>query len=170
LAIFRGSFPLLARALLPLALLFILAGCGGASKPEPVSTRLVRGPGFSFSAPGGSSTSRTQRTTSAVSGKTRVSVTTYTLLKAYRPARFAAAAKELDRIAAKLASEAGATVTERQTLEVAGEKVRAYRFDATRIGFVLVGRREYQLLCRLPAGGADTEGACALLFETFALT
>jgi hypothetical protein len=160
---------LLARAFLPLALLFILSGCGSGTKSKPVSTRVVRGPGFTFSAPGAWNTRRTQTTIAALSGKSRVSVTTYTLLKPYRPALFAAAARELDRVAAKLAAAAGGTLTERRTVKVAGEKIRAYRFGTDRIGFVLVGKREYQLLCELPPGGNDTDGACALLFKSFRL-
>jgi hypothetical protein len=154
---------------LPLALLFILPACASGTKIQPVSTRVVRGPDFSFSAPGGWRTSRTQRAIAVRSGKTRVSVTTYTLQKPYRPALFAAAARELDGIAAKLAAEAGGTLTQKQTVRVAGAKIRAYRFGTTRIGFVLEGKREYQLLCELPPDGQDADGACGLLFKSFSL-
>jgi len=99
-----------------------------------------------------------------------VSVTTYTLQKPYGPALFTAAAKELDGIAERLAAEAGATLTQKETVQVAGENIRAYRFGTTRIGFVLVGKREYQLLCELPPAGQDTDGACALLFKSFGLS
>ena len=105
-----------------------------------------------------------------LSGKTRVSVTIYTLQKPYRSALFAAAAKELDGIAAKLAAEAGGTVAQRQTVLVDGKKSRAYRFGSTRIGFVLVGKREFQLLCQLAPEGKDVAGACALLFTSFRVT
>jgi len=91
-------------------------------------------------------------------------VTTYTLQKPYTPALFAAAAKELDGVAGKLAAAAGTTLNEKQTLTVAGEKIRAYRFGAMRIGFVLVGKREYQLLCQ---GATD---ACAALFKSFSVS
>jgi hypothetical protein len=128
----------------------------------------VRGPGYSFSAPVAWQTAHGLRAVAAFSGKSRVSVTTYTLLKQYRPALFAAVAKELDGVAAKLAAQAGETVTQRQTVVVDGRKIRAYRFGKTRIGFVLDGRNEYQLLCALPGSG-DTDGACALLFKSFAL-
>ena len=124
----------------------------------------MRGPGFSFAVPGGWHTSRTQRAVSSSNGKAQVSVTTYTLQKAYRPAIFAAAARELDRVAGQLAAQAGEKVTERRTVEVAGQKVRAYRFGSTRIGFVLVGKREYQLLCR------DPGSACDLLFQSFSVS
>jgi hypothetical protein len=96
-------------------------------------------------------------------------VTTYTLQKPYRPALFAAATTELDRIAAKLAAEAGGKLTEKQTVQVDGKEIRAYRFGTTRIGFVLVGKREYQLLCELPPDGRDADGACGLLFKSFSL-
>jgi len=102
-----------------------------------------------------------------------VSVTPFPLLKPYDPARFAAVAKELDGVAAELAAKAGGRVTESSTVEVAGRKIRAYRYtrgdDQVRLGFVLEGRREYQLLRRLP-GGTDRDGACDLLFSSFALT
>jgi hypothetical protein len=154
---------------LPLALLFILPACGSGTKTHPVSTRVVRGPDFSFSAPGGWRTSRTERAVAVLSGTSRVSVTTYTLQKPYRSALFAAAAKELDGIAAKLATAAGGTLTQKQTVRVAGRRIRAYRFGTTRIGFVLVGKREYQLLCQLPPDGQDADGACDLLFKSFSV-
>ena len=122
---------------------------------------MIRGSGFTFSVPAGWKTSRSLRAITVRSGKSLVSVTTYTLLKPYRPALFGAAAKELDGVAAKLAAAAGAAVTEKQTVAVAGGKIRAYRFGSTRIGFVLVRKREYQLLCENPGE------ACTLLFKTF---
>lgn len=128
----------------------------------------MRGPGYTFSAPVGWETTHGVRAVAAYSGKARVSVTTYTLLKPYRPALFQAAAKELDGVAARLAAEAGETVTQRQTVVVAGRKIRAYRFGTMRIGFVLDGRSEYQLLCALETH-RDPDGACALLFTSFAL-
>ena len=130
---------------------------------------MLHGSGFTFSVPGGWSI----RGETARSDGATVSVTRYTLLKPYDPARFAAAAKELDGVAAQLAKQAGSTLSERATLTVAGRKTRAYRYrrgdDDVRVGFVLEGTREYQLLCRLP-GGTDRDGACELLFRSFALT
>lgn len=92
---------------------------------------------------------------------------TFTLVKRYDPARFAAVAKELDGIAAKLAAAAGTTVENSRTSTVGGRKIREYTYGSTRIGFYLAGRREFQLLCRLGPGGADTDDACALLFASF---
>jgi hypothetical protein len=171
---FGGSFRLLARVCLPLALLFILAGCGGSTKAPHESTRLLRGPGFHFSVPAGWSVHRGNGFLAAKKGRSQVSATTFTLLKPYDPALFGKVAAELDRNAAKLASQAHGTLTEKTTTTVAGRKVRAYRYTAagydTRLAFVLQGKREVQLLCRAPAGSADPDGACSLLFRSFALT
>lgn len=93
-------------------------------------------------------------------------MTLFTLLKSYDPTRFAAAAKELDGIAARLAAQAGGKLTESATTIVAGRKIRSYRFESkavpTRIGFVLVGKREYQLVC-----SGNTSSPCDLLFSSF---
>jgi len=107
-----------------------------------------------------------------------VSATRFTLLKAYDPARFAATAKELDGVAAKLAHDASGTITSSETTTVAGRKVRSYRFTSRaggrdlddRLAFVLDGKREVQLLCQAPKGTLDANGACSLLFDSFALT
>jgi hypothetical protein len=96
-----------------------------------------------------------------------VSVRTFTLVKPYDPAMFAAVTAELDRDAAKLAAQAGVPLAVKETTKVAGQRIRAYRYGDTRIGFFFVGRREYQLLCRYGSGGADKDGACALLFASF---
>ena len=97
----------------------------------------------------------------------RVSVLVYPLQKAYRPSLFAAASHELDRVAAQLATKDGSKLSSRETTTVDGRKIRAYRFGTTRIGFVLVGKREYELLCELPPDGHDADGACARLFSSF---
>jgi hypothetical protein len=149
--------------------LSILSACGGATQPEPVSTRVLQGPGFSFSAPSHWVASRTARATAARRGTAVVSATAFTLLKPYRPALFGAAAKELDGVAEQLASQAGKPLAERQTTTVDGRRIRAYRFGTTRIGFVLDGKREFQLLCRMPPDGTDADGACKLLFSTFSV-
>jgi hypothetical protein len=158
---------LVAKVVLPLAALFILSACGGATQSKAKSTRVVRGTGFSFSIPRSWQSSTATGIVAARRGNASVSVRTYTLVKAYDPARFAAAAKELDGIAGKLAAAAGTSLAEKRTTTVDGVKVRAYRFGSTRIGFFLAGRREYQLLCRLAPDGSDRDGACSLLFASF---
>ena len=104
----------------------------------------------------------------ATKGNGLVSVTRFTLIKPYEPAKFQAAAKELDGVAAQLAEQNGGKVTKRETTRVAGRKIRAYTIAANgrtmRIGFVLDDKSEYQLVC---SGAART--ACDLLFSSFAL-
>jgi predicted Zn-dependent protease len=158
---------------LPLAALFILAGCGGSTKAQEKTVKHVQGPGFAFSVPAGWTVRRGSGVLAAQSGTSVVSATTFTLLKPYDPALFAGVAAELDRNASKLAAQAQGTLTEKLTTTVAGRKVRAYRYTAagfgTRLGFVLAGKREVQLLCRAPVGSADPDGACGLLFRSFRL-
>ncbi len=169
----------------PLLIVALFAvSCGpsaGVVAPTVSATKIVRGPGFRFTAPAGwrvahSPTSATARSPGATA---LVSAEVYRLGRPYSPDQFAAAAKELDGVAAKLALAAGGEVTASETIVVAGRKVRAYRFTATssgsgpaadRVGFVLAGKREVQLLCQAPAGGGDVDGACGLLFDTFSLT
>jgi hypothetical protein len=127
----------------------------------------VHGAGFSFSVPQAWRSTTATGIVAARRGNAVVSVRTFRLVKPYDPARFGAAAKELDGIAGRLASAAGASLTEKQTTTVDGVKIRAYRFGSTRIGFFLSGRREYQLLCRLAPDGTDRDGACSLLFASF---
>jgi hypothetical protein len=167
LAILRESFRSLTKLVLPLAVLFILSACGGATRTKENATRTVHGRGFQFSIPSGWRTSSAQGAVVARSGRAAVSVRTFTLVKRYDPTRFAAAAAELDGIAAKLAAASGTTLAAKETIRVAGRKVRDYRFDSTRIAFFLSGRTEYQLLCKLAADGSDPDGACALLFASF---
>jgi hypothetical protein len=173
LAILGGSFRLLARAVLPLALLFILSACGSSAEPEAPATKAVPGAGFRFDAPAGWRVSRSEDALTARNGSALVSVTTYRLLKAYDPARFEAVAGELDRSVKKLVQQADGTLVESRTTDVAGRKVRDYRYVAkgfaTRLGFVFEDKREWQLLCRARAEDDDPDGACKLLFESFSV-
>jgi len=138
----------------------------------------VRGPGFQFSVPAGWTVHRSSRTVDARREAAVVSATAFTLLKPYSPAGFARAAKELDGVAAKLAAQSRGTVTASATTTVAGTRIRAYRFTGRpatgapydeRIGFVLRGKREVELLCQASAGSGDPDGACGLLFASFKL-
>src|SRR3954447_2049826 len=87
LAILRGSFRLLARAVLPLAILFILAACGSSKSQTAKTTVEVRGPGFTFQVPKGWSVSTPRNAVVARQGSGLVSVTRFSLLKAYDPAK-----------------------------------------------------------------------------------
>jgi len=169
--------------MLALALPCVLAACGAGSKQgRPAGNAVVKGIGFEFEAPPGwtaRTIGRAVEARSDATSSTVVSATAFTLVKRYSPKLFARAATELDGIAAKLAVQSHSTLAESKTITVGGEKVRAYRltvkpasgapFDE-RIGFVLHGKREYQLLCRAPVGSGDPDGACALLYATFKLS
>jgi hypothetical protein len=161
-----ASFRLLVKLLVPLVVLSILAACGGSGK-QTRSTRIVRGASFSFAVPGG----WTIRSSSASRGAARVSVSVFPLREAYASGLFARAARELDGVAAKLASDSKARLTESTTTILSGRRGRAYRYATAsyeaRLGFVLKGRREYELFCQNPKGAGDADGACALLFATF---
>jgi hypothetical protein len=123
----------------------------------------VRGAGFTFQVPQGWSVSTPGDAVVAKHGSALVSVTRFPLLKAYDPATFGTVAKQLDRVAAQLAKQAGGTLDSKETTTVAGQRVRTYRYGSKRIGFVLDGRREYQLFC------SQAGDACDLLFSSFTL-
>jgi hypothetical protein len=163
-----------------LILAFLAASCGGSAKHAQTAAHVaVGGPGFRFEAPAAWKVTKSRGAAAArrdVAGNALVSATSFTLLKAYSPKLFGRAAKELDRVAANLASQAHGALTESTTVTVDGLRIRAYRLSVRpksgpsydeRIGFVLQGKREYQLLCRAPAGADDPDGACALLYATF---
>ncbi len=176
----KRTLPLVLAAIVPL----LLVACGGSAKHSqaPAARTVVKGFGFQFQAPAGWKTKSTGMATEArrdAAGRTSVSATAFTLLKPYSPKLFAKAAKELDGIAAKLAVQSKSKLSESKTIVVDGQRVRAYRltvhpaaglpFDE-RIGFVLLGKREYQLLCRAPVGSADPDGGCGLLYSSFTTT
>src|SRR6185437_5662469 len=115
LAMFGGSFRLAARASLPLALLFILSACGGSTTTTASPAQGVRGTGFTIEAPAGWQVARTARVVTARRGSALVSVSVFPLVKAYDPAIFDRAAKELDGVARRLAERAGGTITESKT-------------------------------------------------------
>ena len=156
---------MLAKAVLPLALLFILAACG-ASKEETRTTSIgVRGEGYVFDAPQGWKVSRPRDAVVARAGDSLVSVTHFPLRRAYDQSQFGVAAKALDAVAARLAKAAGSTIDKAETVTVSNRKVRSYRYGTRRIGFVLAGRNEYQLFC-----SQQQSAACDLLFGSFTLT
>lgn len=181
----RGIFPLVVvgKRTLPLILAcaapFALAACGGSKSPQSSGNAEVQGPAFRFQAPAGWKTSTSPTDAIArrdAAGTVSVSVSVFRLQKPYDPKIFAAAAKELDSVAAKLATQSRTVLTKSETITVDGERIRAYRLTAhpasgasfdERIGFVLRGRREYQLLCRAPVGSGDPDNACALLYSSF---
>jgi hypothetical protein len=148
--------PLLAGAL-------ILAGCGGGGN---VNWQQVRGDGFTFEAPATWTVSAAAATHGPVD---RVEVLVFRLLRPYIRDRRAAVARELDRDAARLASQLKGAVSSRSWLRAGGADARSYGIAyggrVSQITFVLDGRREFQLLCRRRAGADVTP--CTQLLRSF---
>jgi hypothetical protein len=138
-----------------------------------VKMQTVSGDGFRFEAPADWTVVRKGQSVAAVDGDVnRIEVLRFTLEKPYRPALFAAAARELDGVAGRLAAQLGGKVSDHMTSEVAGRKARSYTIDygpgkTQEIVFVLEGRNEFQLLCRRDASASNDP--CTQLFGTFAL-
>ena len=155
--------------MLPLA-----AGCGGSN--AATVERLVRGTGYSFSAPASWEVVRSGRSISASDGLAVVSVTRFPLIHAYRPELWNKVVAELDRAAAAVASQQKGTLADPETVTIGGRRARRYDVEyehdgkqlVERIAFVLRGKTEYLLLCRYERGG-DTR-ACDRLLATFRLT
>jgi hypothetical protein len=149
----------------------LLAGCGGG--PRASTTQTVQGQGFVFQAPPSWTVARSSGAVWAGSGPfERVEVLRFGLEHPYRPALFAAAARELDRDIAQLAREERGRVSSGRTERLAGAAARAYRIAYGRgkteeIAFVLSGDTEYELVCRRQ--GPEPDSACSELQSTFAL-
>lgn len=151
----------------------VASGCGGGGQPAP--ERQVRGTGYVFSAPADWQVVRRDREVSASKGLGLVSVTRFRLLRPYRPELWEGVVPELDRTAAAIARQQSGTVSDPQTVTIAGRRARRYDVEyehegrelVERIAFVLRGRIEYLLLCRYESGG-DT-GACDGLLRSFRL-
>jgi hypothetical protein len=143
----------------------------------------LRGPGYTAEAPGGWELSRPPRTIAADNpdGPESVSVAQFRLARRFRPSLWDAAVVELNDVAARLAERIGpeAVVGRSGQTTIAGRRARTYEIDYTREGerlvdkvaFILEGRREFQLTCRIRVDGADagTE-ACDRLRSSFRLT
>jgi hypothetical protein len=146
-----------------LAVALILAGCGGAGS---TNWQQVRGEGFRYNAPADWLVAGTAASKGPVN---RVEVVVFRLLRPYEPARRAAAARELDRVADGIAKQLKAAVSSRRSLQVAGLDARSYAVDfdgkIETITVVLHDRREYQLLCRRLQSGDDAP--CAELLQSF---
>jgi hypothetical protein len=153
------------RKLIPLAVAAVLAGCGGGGS---TATQTVPGAGFSFAAPSSWKIVRSAGTVSARSEGALVSVTAIGLRRAYRPELWPKVVPELDRVAAEFAQRERGKVTASRTVVIRGRRARQYEIDAPgareRVTFLLVGRREYQLLC------TNAEDACDAFLASFRLS
>lgn len=134
----------------------------------------MTGDGFRFQAPKAWIVSHKDNSASAVNGPVdRVEVLRFTLEKAYRPALFPAASRELDGVIAGIAKQLSGRIAGRSTVRIGGRRARSYRIEygpgkSQEIAFVLEDRTEYQLLCRRPSNQSDE--ICRQLFTSFALS
>jgi hypothetical protein len=151
-----------------LAAVLILAGCGGKSGAKP---HVVAGDGFRFEAPAGWKVERAQQRITARHGSTFVQVSTFRLIKPYKPALFDAVAKELSTRMRQVAQQVGGNLEQHGVVAVGGVRAHAYRVTSNdRLDdytFVLSGKLEYQLLCHRKRNAAT--GACRTLVRSFVL-
>ena len=110
-----------------------------------------------------------------------MSVAQFRLARRFKPSLWDAAVVELNDVAARLAERIGpeAVVGRSGQTTIAGRRARTYEIDYTREGerlvdkvaFILEGRREFQLTCRVrvddPDPGTD---ACDRLRSSFRLS
>src|SRR5579884_4243050 len=144
-----------------LVLACILAGCGGVGKS---AWQRVAGDGVSFEAPVGWTVSAAAGAVTARSGPVDlVEVVRFRLERPYRRSRLAAAARELDSLAVRLARALHGRLVHRQTTTVGGLDARSYRIDypgkTQEITFALRGLDEYELVCRRPSGADARPGS-----------
>jgi hypothetical protein len=149
-----------------LVLALILAGCGGAGNSK---WQQVQGRNFLFQAPAAWAVVGTAASKGRVD---RVQVSEFRLLHAYKRSELAAATKELDGVATRLAQQLKGRVAGKRTLEVGGYDARMYAIDhdslTEEITFVLQGPHEYELLCRRAQRADDS--ACRELIASFRLS
>ena len=103
----------------------------------------------------------------------------FALRRAYRPDLWDEAVNEVEVVARNLASRLSETanVGQGHTTIVAGRRARVFEITYSaggeelleRVAFLFVGRREYQLTCRIDRRDREPgEAACVELFRSFA--
>jgi hypothetical protein len=108
-------------------------------------------------------------------------VARFRLARRYEPSLWDAAVVELNDVAARLAERLGPEAVVRRSGQatIAGRRARTYEIDYTREGeqfvdkvaFILDGRREFQLTCRIRVDEPETgRDACDRLRSSFRLT
>jgi len=152
-----------------LTVAIIVAGCGNSAKPR---AQIVAGTGFRFAAPAGWTVQKGLTAVSATKGDQFVRVLVFPVARLYTPRLFAELGTELKLRMTTLAKKTGGTVEGTGVATADGIKSHVWRVKTgdslDEYTFVLRGRREYQLLCRRPAGGSAS--ACLQLVSTFRLT
>jgi hypothetical protein len=160
-----------------LSAVLVAAGCGGGGKEAP--PQVVRGTGYTFTAPAGWTVVRSGRQVQAAEGGKSLallSVSRFPLIRSAKEKLSAKLVKELDRLATGLAAQQHGSIMSSETVEIAGRQARRYEFEyearkkqlVERIAFVLRGKTEYFLLCRFEQNG-DTQ-PCDELLRSFTLT
>ncbi len=127
--------------------------------------------GYHFAAPLGWRVVRSRSAVTVDGGDELVQVSAFPLAKPYRPALFSKVAPELQAQLAKAAAGVDGTVEGAGDVTAAGVRSHVFRVKVgdrvDEYTFVLVGLREYQLLCRAKDAGA---AACKQLQSSFALS
>ena len=166
------------RRVLPLVLAtLILAACGTSGGGE---SQQLRGVGFTARAPSGWDVERTPLTVLADNpdGPESVAVAVFRLAKPFRPELWDEAVGELNDVAARLAERLGSTalVVRSESTTLDGGRARSYlityrrdgRAMEDRVVFLLRGRLEYQLTCRILVDESDSDvEACDELTRSF---
>jgi hypothetical protein len=165
----RGT--LCKQALVSIALVAGLAGCGGGGSRAPKATpwQTIAGAGYRFQAPAGWASAVHGGNATASEGSELEQVATFTLVHAYTPGLFTKVEGELSTRMGAVAAQTHGKVTGRRTVAVAG--IRSHSYEVT-VGdhvdlytFVLRGKREFQLLCR--RGSGDTAPFCERQISSF---
>lgn len=154
-----------------MGLLLLASGCGGSSSGHNGKGQTVTTPLYTYQAPGDWQATVAGRNAIVKNGPdTLVSVTLLPTLKPYRPALFPQLIGELDRITGVFAGRLQGRVTARQTILVAGGKVRQYEIThrdlVDRLTFVFRGKQEFLLTCRWKAKDGRPD-ACDQQTSTF---
>jgi hypothetical protein len=159
-----------------LCAVLIVSGCGG--QKNEASPQVVRGTGYTFSAPADWTIVRSGRQLQAAEGGNSLALVAVSRFPLLRPAKeplSAAVVKELDRVATRVAAQQDGSISSSETSEIAGRRARRYdiayktrgRQLVERLAFVLRGKTEYLLLCRFAQNG-DTH-PCDELLRSFRL-
>jgi hypothetical protein len=174
---FAGSFRLDTALLIPrpvrrkqtlLLAVLILAGCGQSSEPK-VQSQIVKGQSFSFRAPTGWKVQQSARGAVAAHGSDLVQVSAFPLVRPYSSALFDRVAGELAIRMKAIAQETSGTVAGTKTVSAGGVQSHMYEVKVgdhvDQYTFVLIGKREYQLLCRSRSSSAGS--FCSVLLTSF---
>src|SRR5438270_5189856 len=110
-----------------LGAVLLVAGCGGGKKEAPA--QVVRGTGYTFTAPAGWTIVRSGRQVQAAEGGKSlalVAVSRFPLLRAAKEELSPKVVKELDRVATGVAAQQHGSISSSETTDLAGRQARRY--------------------------------------------